>query len=97
MLFALRLLRPHPTVSDLVFTGQIGHRGPHGLDVLTRQIRPSGVELLVERDELGPLVGQMVHEVLAGAGTHEEQVRPNAGRTCLAGGADDLGELLGSV
>src|SRR4051812_31525761 len=92
--------RPEPdaaAVADAELLRQARHLGPHGLRLGGREVGPVAVEALVPVELLGPLAGELLEEVLAGPRPEEEDVRPDAARTGLAGCTDDLGELLGPV
>jgi hypothetical protein len=70
---------------------------PHGLRLVGPEVSAPPTKLLVVRNELGPVLGEMLEEVLAGTGAEEEQIRPDPGRAGRAGGLDDFSELLGPV
>ena len=89
--------RAHAAVGDAVLPGERGHQLPHRLRLLRTEIRATAIQLLVVGDELGPVFGEVLEEVLARAGPQEEEVRPDAGRARLAWRLDDLAELFGPV
>src|SRR5262245_43848645 len=77
-----------PELRDLL----ADRRGDRGRKVGARPVQPS-----VALELFGPVPGEVLEEVLAGAGLQVEEVRPDAGGAGLAGRADDLLELLGPV
>src|SRR5438128_2075243 len=61
-------LQPDPAaVPDAVFSGQLGHLLLDRTGDIGSQIEPALVQLLVPRHELGPVPGEVLEEVLAGA------------------------------
>ena len=86
-----------PPVRDLQLPRETPDLLAHRLRLGGAEVGPAGVQLLVMRQELGPILGQMLQEVLARAGPQEEEVRPDAGRARLAWRLDDLAELFGPV
>ena len=61
-----------------------------GLDLLLAEVRPAGVQPLVARQQLRPVAGEVLEEVLAGPRPEVEDVRPDRGRAGVAGGLHDV-------
>src|SRR5579862_1259934 len=86
-----------PTVAYSGGSGELADALAHRLGVRLRHVRAPAVEAFVLRQELRPVAREAFEEVLARARLQVEDVRPDAAGAGLARGADDLGELLGSV
>src|SRR5437870_2739783 len=84
-------------VPDPEFPGQSRNLGPEGLRLTGPEIGLALVEPFVERELLGPVLGQVLEEVLPRPGAQEEEVGPDSGGPCLAGSQDDLPQLFGPV
>src|SRR6266511_2800355 len=84
-------------VPDVALAGEPRNPVTNRFYVVGAEIGPTGIELLVQRQLLRPVLGQMRKEVLTRARAQEEQVRPDPGRPRLPRGTDDLAELLGAV
>jgi hypothetical protein len=93
----LWLDRAHATVGHGELACERRDLLSHGLRFVGPEVSAPPIELVVARDELRRVLGKMLEEVLAGAGAEEEQVRPDPGSPCCAGGLDDFGELLGPI
>jgi hypothetical protein len=91
----LRCDRPNPPVGDAELACQSRYAPFHRLDVVGAEMRAAAVELAVLRHQLGPVLGQVLEEVLPRSGAEKEQIRPDAGRARLAGRLDNFAELLG--
>ena len=68
-----------------------------GVSVGGAEIGATVVQALVLGEQLRPVAPEALEEVLARSGLKVEDVRPDAACAGLAGGAHDLGELLGPV
>src|ERR1051326_5214185 len=86
-----------PPVPDVELARQAPHLLANGLRLRGAEVGAAGIEALVVGQLLGPILGQVLEEMLPRARSEEEQIRPDAGRSGLTGGADDLAQLLGAV
>src|SRR5918995_3142370 len=84
-------------ISDPVLLCKRGDLGAKRLRLFGTQVGLPGVELLIQRELLGPVLGEVREEVLARSGSQEEQVGPDAGRARVTRRAHDLPQLLGPV
>jgi hypothetical protein len=87
----------HAAIRHAEFASEGRDLQSHGLRFVGPEVSPPAIELLVVRNELGPVLSEVLEEVLAGARAEEEQVCPDPRRAGLARGLDDFGELLGPV
>ena len=92
---ARRRLRTERRASrNPALAGQPARERPGLVGLARRQVRPPVVQALVRREQLGPVARERLEEVLAGAGTQVEHVRPDAARARRPRLPDDLGEEL---
>src|SRR5919106_1093684 len=77
---------PHyPAVGDVVLAPELGDALAHGGRLGPLEIRPAGIELLVDREQLRPVVRQRGEKVLARPRPQEEDVAPDVCRPRVAG------------
>src|SRR6266851_597759 len=85
-------------VANAVFTRERADLVPQRISLLGAEVgAPLRIEPLVERQLLGPVLGEMLEEVLARSRAKEEEIGPDAGRAGFSGGPHDLSQLLGPV
>src|SRR5262249_49741170 len=84
-------------VADLRFTSQPGDLLPYRLRRRSGEVGAAGVELLIVRQLLRPVLGEVLEEVLARAGTEEEQIGPDPGGTCFPRRFHDRPQLLWAI
>src|SRR6478672_2488463 len=85
-------------VADPELPPQLGELLTERIPLLGAEVgAPARIEPLVERQLLGPVLGEVLEEVLTRAGAQEQQVRPDSGRTRLPRRPDHLPHLLWPV
>src|SRR5882724_8992085 len=78
-------------VADAVLAHERAHLGTQRISLLGAEVgAPPRVEPLVERQLLGPVLGEVFEEVLPRSGAEEEEIGPDAGRARLPRGPHDL-------
>jgi hypothetical protein len=95
--WSLRFEADCAPVVDTEFAGERRDLAPNRLRFLGTEICPPSVQPAVVGEQFRPVLGQVLEEVLAGAGPQEEEIRPDTRRAGRAGGLDDIAELFGPI
>src|SRR5436189_4108726 len=84
-------------IADIELPPQLGDLLTHGLAVLLPQVRARAVEALVALDLVGPVLREVLEEVLARSRAQVEQIDPDACHAGVARRPHDVREELGPV
>jgi len=76
---------------------ELGDLAPDWLDVLLSEVCPASIEALVARQQLRPIAGEVLEEVLARPGPQVQQIRPDRGCFGVPRCPHDVGHEIRSV